>query len=88
MTCVCVSSYCGADEMCPVSASLAIVVYQTSHSSRLKEYTFLSVSSFFCGLVLWGWGLRTDRVSIALTWPCIFHRNKNDNIDKNNVVHV
>ena len=25
----------------------------------------------FCGFVLWGWGLRTDRVLIALSWPCI-----------------
>ena len=25
----------------------------------------------FCGLVLWGWGLRTDRVLIALFQPCI-----------------
>ena len=25
----------------------------------------------FCGLVLWGWGLRTDRVLIALSQPCI-----------------
>ena len=25
----------------------------------------------FCGLVLWGWGLRTHRVLIALSLPCI-----------------
>ena len=25
----------------------------------------------FCGLVLWGWGLRTDRVLIAFSQPCI-----------------
>ena len=25
----------------------------------------------FCGLVLWGWGLRTDRVLIALSQPCV-----------------
>ena len=25
----------------------------------------------FCGLVLWGWGLRTDRVLIALSQLCI-----------------
>ena len=30
----------------------------------------LSLLSFY-GLVLWGWGLRTDRVSIALSQPCI-----------------
>ena len=30
----------------------------------------LSFLSFF-GLVLWGWGLRTDRVLIALSQPCI-----------------
>ena len=34
-----------------------------------------------CGLVLWGWGLRTDKVLIALSQPCdtIFF-NDNDNI--------
>ena len=30
----------------------------------------LSLLSFY-GLVLWGWGLRTDRVLIALSLPCI-----------------
>ena len=30
----------------------------------------LSLLSFH-GLVLWGWGLRTDRVLIALSQPCI-----------------
>ena len=30
----------------------------------------LSLRSFY-GLVLWGWGLRTDRVLIALSQPCI-----------------
>ena len=30
-------------------------------------FTFL----FFHGLVLWGWDLRTDRVLIALSQPCI-----------------
>ena len=30
----------------------------------------LSLSSFY-GLVLWGWGLRTDRVLTALSQPCI-----------------
>ena len=29
--------------------------------------SFLSL----CGLVLWGWGLRTDTVLIALSQPCI-----------------
>ena len=28
-------------------------------------------SSLFNGLVLWGWGLRTDRVLIALSQPYI-----------------
>ena len=31
---------------------------------------FLSLLSFY-GLVLWGWGHRTDRVLIALSQPCI-----------------
>ena len=31
---------------------------------------FLSLLSFY-GLLLWGWGLRTDRVLIALSQPCI-----------------
>ena len=30
----------------------------------------ISLLSFY-GLVLWGWGLRTDRVKIALSQPCI-----------------
>ena len=30
----------------------------------------LSLLSFY-ELVLWGWGLRTDRVLIALSQPCI-----------------
>ena len=30
----------------------------------------LSLLSFY-GLVLWGWGLRSDRVLIALSQPCI-----------------
>ena len=30
----------------------------------------LSLLSFY-GLVLWGWGLRTDRVLIALSQPCV-----------------
>ena len=33
----------------------------------------LSLLSFY-GLVLWGWGLRTDRVLIALSQPCITNR--------------
>ena len=34
----------------------------------------------FYGLVLWGWGLRTDMVSIALFHPCItiFFNNNNN----------
>ena len=34
---------------------------------------YLSLLSFY-GLVLWGWGLRTDRVLIALSQPCITNR--------------
>ena len=30
----------------------------------------LSLLSFY-GLVMWGWGLRTDRVLVALSQPCI-----------------
>ena len=33
-------------------------------------------------LVLWGWGLRTDRVYITLSQPCtadLFHNNNNNN---------
>ena len=42
----------------------------------------LSLLSFY-GLVLWGWGLRTDRVLIALSQPCIanfFFNNNNNNL--------
>ena len=36
---------------------------------------------WFCGFVLWSWGLRTDRVLIALSKPCIanFFNNNNNN---------
>ena len=37
---------------------------------------------FLYRLVVWGWGLRTDRVSISLSRPCMpifFNNNKNNN---------
>ena len=37
---------------------------------------FLVLFSSFYGLVLWVWGLRTDRVLIALFLPCIFQHFK------------
>ena len=42
----------------------------------------LSLLSFY-GLVLWGWGLRTDRVLIAVSQPCIANlfNNNNNNFD-------
>ena len=42
-------------------------------------------SSSFYGLVLWGWGLWTDRVLIALSQQCIaniFFKNNNNNINQ------
>ena len=42
----------------------------------------LSLVSFY-GLVLWGWGLRTDRVLIALSQPCIAFFNNNNNTNNN-----
>ena len=51
--------------------------------SRVNAFLLASCSLSFClllfsisllyfyGLVLWGWGLRTDRVLIALSQPCI-----------------
>ena len=35
----------------------------------LLLFSFSLIS--FCGLVLWGWGLRNDRVLITLSQPCI-----------------
>ena len=32
----------------------------------------------FCGLALWGWGLRTDRVSPSLALPAFFINNNNN----------
>ena len=34
-------------------------------------------------LVLWGWGLRTDRVLITLSQPCIINFNNNNNNNNN-----
>ena len=34
-------------------------------------YRFLFLFCLYMGLVLWAWGLHTDRVSIALSQPCI-----------------
>ena len=52
-------------------------------SSILFSVSLLS----FNGLVLWGWGLRTDRVSIALSRPYIadlFNNNNNNKVNNNN----
>ena len=38
----------------------------------------------FYGLVLWGWDLRTDRVLIALSQPCIANLFFNNNNNNNN----
>ena len=48
----------------------------------LFSLSFLS----FCGLVLWGWGLHTDRVLISpsLLLPTFFNNNNNNN---NNSAH-
>ena len=43
----------------------------------------LSLISFY-GLVFWGWGLRTDRVLIALSQPCIANLFNNNNNNNNN----
>ena len=43
----------------------------------------LSLLSFY-GLVLWGWDLRTDRVFIALSQPCVNNFLNNNNNNNNN----
>ena len=43
---------------------------------------FFTFFSFVYRLVLWGWGLRTDRVYITLSQPCtadLFYNNNNNN---------
>ena len=43
---------------------------------------------FLYGLVVWGWGLRTDRVAISLAGlalPIFFNNNNNNNNDNNNL---
>ena len=58
----------------------AMPVYWLSCSLPFCLLLFsLSLLSFY-GLVLWGWGLRTDRGLIALSQPCsayLFNNNKN-----------
>ena len=39
---------------------------------------------FIYRLVVWGWGLRTDRVSISLSRPCIANLFNNNNNNNNN----
>ena len=62
-----------------VSRAGPMPVYWPSCSLTFRLLLFsLSLLSFYgmkgvgeMGLVLWGWGLRTDRVLIALSQPCI-----------------
>ena len=44
---------------------------------------------FLYRLVVWGWGLRTDRVSISLSRPCIANIffNNNDNNNNEFILH-
>ena len=51
------------------SKASAFLLSKSAHS-HFVFYCFPS-SSFFYWLVLWGCGLRTDRVQIALSQPCI-----------------
>ena len=54
-----------------VSRALSMPFYWPSCSLTFCLLLFsLSLLSFY-GLVLWGWGLRTDRVLITLSRPCI-----------------
>ena len=40
-------------------------------------------------MVLWGWGLRTDRVYITLSQPCtFFYNNNNDNNIRGSVLSL
>ena len=50
-------------------ANAFLLAYSCSLTFCLLMFS-LSLLSFY-GLVLWGWGLRTDRVLIALCQPCI-----------------
>ena len=55
--------------------------------SLLFCFQLFSLSLLFLyRLVVWGWGLRTDRVSISLSRPCIpiFFNNNNNNNNNNN----
>ena len=56
---------------CRVSRAGPVPLYWCSCSLPFCLLLFpLSLLSFY-GLVLWGWGLRTDRLLIALSKPCI-----------------
>ena len=54
-----------------VSRAGSMLFYWPSCSLTFCLLLFSLSLLTFCGLVLWGWGLRTDRVLIALSQPCI-----------------
>ena len=67
---------------CPNPSRPVLPRHRHSHSNT--SYPYLTQCNFsyiipikfraiteFNGLVLWGWGLRTDRVLIALSQPCM-----------------
>ena len=54
-----------------VSRARSMPLYWPSCSLTFCLLLFSLSLLSFDGLVLWGWGLRTDRVLIALSQPCI-----------------
>ena len=71
--------------------------FKNSANAFLLAYAALSFYSFYFyllsvyRLVLWGWGLRTDRVYITLSQPCtadLFLNNNNNNNNNKAVVSV
>ena len=53
--------------------------------SHLFCFQLFSLSLLFLyRLIVWGWGLRTDRVAISLSRPCIANLFYNNNTNNNN----
>ena len=57
-----------------VSRAGPLPFYWPSYSLTFCLLLFSLSLLSFCGSVLWGWGLWTDRVLIALSQPCIANR--------------
>ena len=85
---------CGTWEPAHVAHLEAIMCHMCRPSHVAHDGLFYSLSLSFLSvyrLVLWGWGLWTDRVYITLSQPCtadLFNNNNNNNNDSLHMWHM